>query len=523
MPSKRQAGSSRASKGLPNTRSRTRTCKATLYNPDQNTQFLSHQLRALGLYAADIIGDGNCLFRALSDQLWGTQSHHLKLREEVCDWIASRKDRYAPFVDDDRGLDVHLRCMRTPGTYGGHLELSAFAHCRRRDVKVIQPGLVYIIEWNTGVNDDAMSSSAADDAEDRERRRLRRTSQKHAASKPSSSADEPEEEAQGTIYVAYHDWEHFSSVRNVSGPHNGIPNVREMVPEESSSEPPAGASKHKLKQQAALRRSTRHSGRLSVSSTATASTSALPTPDVLVTPSLHTPRTPPQPFDIPLPPSPPDSQSRESSPATQLSTSSVGDAASTAPSSLAVSSSPETTWRMNLRLRPSSSRDARSPKRTLEETDPLPASPAVRKRRRQQSDHAEISMDVDADPNLDPGLDHVASTLSDASSLTSLSSDSEHEVDDVASAPSPLAPIAAASPPRPLTRRQRKALGLPKARPVILAKVKLPNGKHRGKENNNTVASAITTTTKDKEPTAGEWSTNGVGRLDVRGFRELRI
>jgi len=218
-----------------------------LFDPEQNGPLLNNQLRALGLYAADIIGDGNCLFRALSDQLWGTQSYHLKLREEVCDWIASRQDRYAPFVDDERGLDVHLRCMRTPGTpssttaryttliscfyvilsaltpfsrllfveshapplasgtYGGHLELSAFAHCRRRDLKVIQPGLVYVIEWNTGVNDDAVAgpSSQAGDAEDRERRRLRRTSQKHAASKPASaSADEPPEEATGTIYVA---------------------------------------------------------------------------------------------------------------------------------------------------------------------------------------------------------------------------------------------------------------------------------------------------------------------------------
>ena len=36
------------------------------------------------------------------------------------------------------------------GTYGGHLELSAFAHYARRDVKVIQPGLVYVIEWFAG-------------------------------------------------------------------------------------------------------------------------------------------------------------------------------------------------------------------------------------------------------------------------------------------------------------------------------------------------------------------------------------
>jgi len=43
-----------------------------------------------------------------------------------------------------------VRAMRENATYGGHMELSAFADVTRRDVKVIQPGLVYVIEWNSG-------------------------------------------------------------------------------------------------------------------------------------------------------------------------------------------------------------------------------------------------------------------------------------------------------------------------------------------------------------------------------------
>lgn len=87
-----------------------------LSDPAQNTQLLTDQLRSLGLYAANTLGDGNCLFRALSDQLYGTAAHHLQLRKDICDWIEAHKERYAPFVEDERGLDVHLRCMREPGT-----------------------------------------------------------------------------------------------------------------------------------------------------------------------------------------------------------------------------------------------------------------------------------------------------------------------------------------------------------------------------------------------------------------------
>lgn len=84
-------------------------------NVGENTQQLTEQLRALGLYAAPTLGDGNCLFRALSDQLYGSDTYHLKLRHALCNWIESHKERYAPFVDDERGLDVHLQCMRQPG------------------------------------------------------------------------------------------------------------------------------------------------------------------------------------------------------------------------------------------------------------------------------------------------------------------------------------------------------------------------------------------------------------------------
>ncbi|KAH8114864.1 P-loop containing nucleoside triphosphate hydrolase protein [Phellopilus nigrolimitatus] len=84
-------------------------------DPIQNTQQLNNQLSALGLYAAPTLGDGNCLFRALSDQYYGSPSQHFKLREQICDWMAAHKQRYAPFVDDERGLDVHLECMRQSG------------------------------------------------------------------------------------------------------------------------------------------------------------------------------------------------------------------------------------------------------------------------------------------------------------------------------------------------------------------------------------------------------------------------
>lgn len=46
---------------------------------------------------------------------YGSEGYHLTLRKEITDWMAGHPDRYAGFVEDDRGLDEHLRCMRMAG------------------------------------------------------------------------------------------------------------------------------------------------------------------------------------------------------------------------------------------------------------------------------------------------------------------------------------------------------------------------------------------------------------------------
>jgi hypothetical protein len=87
-----------------------------LADPIANTNNLNARLKSLGLYAANTIGDGNCLFRALSDQLYGSPSKHAELRSDICDFIEARKTEYAGFIEDERGIDVHLRNMRQLGS-----------------------------------------------------------------------------------------------------------------------------------------------------------------------------------------------------------------------------------------------------------------------------------------------------------------------------------------------------------------------------------------------------------------------
>ncbi|THH07595.1 hypothetical protein EW145_g3266 [Phellinidium pouzarii] len=470
-------------------------------DPIQNTQLLNDQLRALGLYAAPTLGDGNCLFRALSDQYYGSPSQHLKLRDEVCSWMEVHKQRYAPFVDDERGLDVHLRC-----TYGGHLELTAFAHLKRRDVKVIQPGLVYIIEWTSGADLSPTESEAPVDEQvpatpeasvnDRDARRVRRDKRKDVKAKRTADNDGEGNSSLGAVFVAYHDWEHFSSVRNLTGPHSGFPYV---VEKPAGSHPVLGKVKGKS--------SVPQSSQSSVES------SLLEDDIEEADEGLSSPT------GIPLPLS----RSSSLSPSSEASTS--------ASSSLSVppvpgyNCAPDNNRRVPAtRL---SLRSNRSPKRAYDGTEEAAQDSqgeAKRSRsnigqRHTNSAEGESKIDTDIDPDAD-----TPSLLSSADSSSTLSSPAATPPPSmVVVPPSPLIPA------KPLTRRQRKVLGLPKPRSAIgihtstsvkprqvsLGKIIVPGGRFK---------KPASVPVKTKEEGANkEWSKNGTGRVDVRGFKELKI
>lgn len=103
--------------------------------------------------------------RALSDQFYGYPDQHAQLRQEICDYLAASPDRFAGFVDIEKPFDDYVHTMRQNGTYGGHLELSAFASLKRKEIKIVQPGLVYRV---TG-HDDSPEAIAERDTLERQR------------------------------------------------------------------------------------------------------------------------------------------------------------------------------------------------------------------------------------------------------------------------------------------------------------------------------------------------------------------
>lgn len=152
-------------------------------------------LRRLGLYASGIEGDGNCLFRAMSDQLYGDGgAAHARVRAQVVSYMRDNSSYFAMFLgggSEGRSWEGYLNRMARDGVYGDNPEIVAFANFYGVNVVIYQSEHLFVVSCQ-----NATSSTPA-------------------------------------MHIAYHEWEHYSSVRNRSGPHKGLPEVNPKEPVEA--------------------------------------------------------------------------------------------------------------------------------------------------------------------------------------------------------------------------------------------------------------------------------------------------
>ncbi|XP_032157996.1 OTU domain-containing protein 3 isoform X3 [Mustela erminea] len=98
----------------------------------------ANQLQALGLKLREVPGDGNCLFRALGDQLEGHSRNHLKHRQETVDYMIKQREDFEPFVEDDIPFEKHVASLAKPGTFAGNDAIVAFARNHQLNVVIHQ-------------------------------------------------------------------------------------------------------------------------------------------------------------------------------------------------------------------------------------------------------------------------------------------------------------------------------------------------------------------------------------------------
>lgn len=82
----------------------------------------------------EIEGDGNCLFRAVSHQLFLNEDHHEELRQRCVEHLIAHKERFAVFCPDD--FDSYMDSMGQLGTWGDDLEIRALEEIIDRSIRI---------------------------------------------------------------------------------------------------------------------------------------------------------------------------------------------------------------------------------------------------------------------------------------------------------------------------------------------------------------------------------------------------
>ncbi|PWA70517.1 Ovarian tumor, otubain [Artemisia annua] len=88
-------------------------------------QRLSQRLHVYGLYEVRVSGDGNCQFRAISDQLYRSPEYHKHVRKEVVKQLKDHRSLYEGYVP--MKYKKYYKKISKTGEWGDHVTLQAAA------------------------------------------------------------------------------------------------------------------------------------------------------------------------------------------------------------------------------------------------------------------------------------------------------------------------------------------------------------------------------------------------------------
>lgn len=107
---------------------------------------------AQGLGIREIQADGNCLFRAIADQIEGNENQHAVYRGRICQFMLKHEERFKWYLDDDRfspeKFKDYVNFMRKDATWGGNMELAAAMVLFETHIVVHQAGVAQFVMTN---------------------------------------------------------------------------------------------------------------------------------------------------------------------------------------------------------------------------------------------------------------------------------------------------------------------------------------------------------------------------------------
>jgi len=105
-------------------------------NEDQEEK-IKKNIEKLHFFIKQMGRDGNCMFRAISDQVYGNEEYHNIIREKCMDYLLIERDFFSQFVEGgNKEFDNYIKMKRKSGVWGDDVELQAISEIYNRPIEI---------------------------------------------------------------------------------------------------------------------------------------------------------------------------------------------------------------------------------------------------------------------------------------------------------------------------------------------------------------------------------------------------
>ncbi|CAL9121171.1 unnamed protein product [Musa acuminata var. zebrina] len=110
-------------------------CYVSSYDDSERERLFETDLRrAKGFEVKKMLEDGNCLFRAVADQVYGDPEAYDMARQMCVDYMEKERDHFSQFVTE--GFTSYCKRKRRDKVYGNNIEIQAFAEMYNRPIHI---------------------------------------------------------------------------------------------------------------------------------------------------------------------------------------------------------------------------------------------------------------------------------------------------------------------------------------------------------------------------------------------------
>ncbi|XP_059314892.1 OVARIAN TUMOR DOMAIN-containing deubiquitinating enzyme 6-like isoform X1 [Lycium ferocissimum] len=101
---------------------------------ERERQFEMDLRRAKGLEVKRMLEDGNCLFRAVADQVYGDSENYDLVRQMCIDYMERERDHFSQFITE--GFTSYCKRKRRDKVYGNNVEIQALCEMYNRPIHI---------------------------------------------------------------------------------------------------------------------------------------------------------------------------------------------------------------------------------------------------------------------------------------------------------------------------------------------------------------------------------------------------